>query len=115
MKDDPDELIVENGRAYRGVNKTYTREAIEEIRQGYRCGICDEAQTGGAWPKSCSLCGRDFRGAYEAFWKQFRGEEWVGTTINWSEELRRLDDELERDNWAEHPTTGIVIPAKTRT
>ena len=114
VKDDPNELIVEVGRVYRGVNKTLTREAVEETRAGYRCGICQEPQRDGAWPKTCSLCGRDFQKAYDAFEKGFQGEEWVGTTINWRKEIDRLDDELEQDNWAERPTSGIVIPRSIR-
>ena len=111
VKTDPDELVVEQGRVYSGVNFTLTAEAVDEIHHGYRCGLCHEAQIGGAWPKTCSLCKRPFRKAYEVFCRQFKGEEWVGTTINFAKELDRLDAELEEDNWAEHPTMGIVIPS----
>lgn len=114
VKDDPNELIVERGRVYRGVNKTLTREAVAETHAGRRCGICQEPQIDRAWPKVCSLCKRDFKAAYEAFKKQFKGEEWVGSRINWSEELDRLDDELERDNFAEDPKTGIIIPRSVK-
>ena len=111
VKDDPDELHVINGRVYRGVNKTLTREAWEEVRLGRRCLMCEEPQLQMPFPKKCSLCGFPMRKQQtETLQKLFKGEEWVGTTINWSEELDRLDDELERDNWAEHPTSGIVIP-----
>ena len=56
VKDDPDELIVENGRVYRGVNKTLTREAIDQVKAGYRCLRCEEPQLS-PWPAKCSLCG----------------------------------------------------------
>lgn len=113
VKDDPNEIVVEAGRTYRGVNFTLTREAMDEVHQGVRCGLCHEAIRPGvdsAWPESCWLCRRPFRKAYEVFKKQFQGEEWVGTTIDFGKELDRLDDELERDNWAERPTSGIIVP-----
>ena len=111
VKDDPDELIVENGRVYRGVNKTLTAEAVEQIRLGLRCLRCEEPQIHGAWPKECSLCRFPIKAEQmRLFERWFKGEQWVGSTINWSHELDRLDDELERDNWAEHPTLGIVVP-----
>lgn len=110
VKHDPNELIVDRGRVYGGVNKTYTREAVDEFHAGRRCGNCDEPQTREAWPKKCSLCGVDFKKAYDQWCKRFQGDEWVGSRIDWREEMDRLDGELERDNWAEHPTSGIIIP-----
>ena len=115
VKTDPNERIgVGSRRPTRGVNYTFTREAAEEIRQGRRCGECHEPQLKEAWPKRCSLCHADFKFAYDRWEKRFQGEEWVGTTINWRDEMDRLDDELERDNWAEHPTVGIVLPPGVR-
>lgn len=113
VKSDPDEIVVEQGRVYQGVNFTLTREAVDEIHAGVRCGLCHEAirpSVDKAWPENCWLCKRPFRKAYEVFNKQFQGEEWVGTTIDFRKELDRLDDELERDNWEATPTTGIVVP-----
>ena len=111
VKDDPNELVIMRGRTYRGVNKTLTREAWEEVRVGRRCLMCEEPQVKEAFPKFCSLCKYPMKtDQMKDFEKLFIGEEWVGTTIDFRKELERLDDELERDNWAEHPTTGIVIP-----
>src|SRR5207302_9047908 len=55
--DDPNELIVEEGRITRGAEITWTREAVSQVHLGYRCGICGEAQET-AWPKLCWLCKR---------------------------------------------------------
>lgn len=115
VKPDPGELIVQNGRVYSGVNKTLTAEAIEQVRTGFRCILCEEPQINGSWPEKCGLCGFPIKEKQaELFKKQFKGEEWVGSTIKWSEELDRLDDELERDNWAESPTSGIIIPRSVK-
>ncbi len=104
------EVIIDQGRVYEGVNETVTREAFQEIQAGRRCGICKEPQLDKAWPKQCSLCQRDFRRCYDQFMRRFQGEEWVGSRIDERAEIDRLDAELEEDNWNEHPTTGIVIP-----
>ncbi len=115
VKTDPHEIVVQESRVTQGVNKTLTREAWEEVRIGRRCVMCEEPQLREAFPKQCSLCGFPMRAEQmKYFEKLFVGEEWVGTTINFSEELDRLDDELERDNWAEHPTLGIVVPRGVR-
>ncbi len=115
VKDDPNELVIENGKVYRGVNKTLTAEAIEQIKTGYRCIRCEEPQMKGAWPERCSLCGFPIKDKQmELFHKWFKGEEWVGSRINYREEIDRLDDELERDNWEESPTSGIIIPRSVR-
>lgn len=114
VKDDPFELIVQNGRVTQGVNKTYTREAFEEIRVGRRCIMCDEPQLHGEMPKECSLCKfpmaeqqHRYLGAMD------QGEEHVGTTIDFRAEIDRMDAELEQENWTADPmrSTGIVIPA----
>jgi ribosomal protein L37E len=111
VKDDPDELIVQDGRVTRGVNKTLTPEAWEEVRVGRRCVMCEEPQLKEAFPKQCSLCGFPMKKEQMRYFeKLFAGEEWVGTSIDFRAELDRMDDELERDNWAEHPTLGIVVP-----
>ncbi len=111
VKDDPNELVIIKGRVYGGVNKTLTREAIEQIKDGVRCILCEEPQLKGPWPKACSLCGFPIAKEQLAlFEKTFKGEEWVGSTINFSEELDRLDAELEEDNWREQPTRGILLP-----
>ena len=115
VKDDPNELVVHNGRVTRGVNKTLTAEAIDQIKSGYRCLMCEEPQVKGAWPEKCSLCGFPIKAEQmDLFKKWFKGEEWVGSRINWREEIDRLDDELERDNWAESPTSGIIIPRSVK-
>ncbi len=111
VKNDPHELIVQNGRVTEGVNKTYTREAFEEIRLGRRCIMCDEPQVKAEMPEKCSLCGfpmAEQQHRYLAAMDQ--GEEWVGTTINFREEIDRMDAELEQENWEENPTTGIIVP-----
>lgn len=111
VKADPNEVVVMKGRVYAGVNKTLTAEAIQEIKDGVRCIICEEPQLKGAWPKACALCGFPIKkDQMKLFEKTFKGEEWVGTTINFDKELDRLDAELEEDNWREHPTSGIVLP-----
>lgn len=117
VKEDPNEIVVEAGRVYGGVNFTLTKEAVDEIHQGVRCGLCHEAirpAVDKAWPENCWLCRRPFRPGYEAFVKQFQGEEWVGTTIDFGKELDRLDDELDRDKWAESGSSGIVIPRSVK-
>ncbi len=115
VKDDPNELIIENGNVYQGVNKTLTAEAVEQVRTGFRCIRCEEPQINGAWPDKCGLCGFPIKAEQmKLFEKAFKGEEWVGSTINWRSEMDRLDDELERDNWAESPTSGIIIPRSVR-
>lgn len=113
VKTDPNEIVIDGTRVSQGVNFTFTREAVDEIHAGVRCGHCHEAirpAVDHAWPKTCWLCGWDFAKAHELFNRQFQGEEWVGTTIDFRKEIDRLDDELERDNFAERPTRGIVIP-----
>lgn len=118
VKDDPNEIVVENGRVTQGVNFTLTREAVAQIHAGVRCGLCHEAirpSVDKAWPETCWLCKRPFDKAYEVFKKQFQGEEWVGTTIDFRKEIDRMDAELEHDNWKEHPTSGIVIPRSVKT
>lgn len=114
VKTDPNERVVHGRRTMQGVNVTLTADAVAEIRDGRRCGECYEPQLVKAWPDACSLCRADFKLAYDRFERRFQGEEWVGTTINFRDEMDRLDDELERDNWAEHPTTGIVLPPGVR-
>jgi ribosomal protein L37E len=111
VKDDPAEIIVLNDRVTRGVNKTLTREAWEEVRIGRRCIRCEEPQLKEEFPKQCSLCGFPMKEHQMRYFERlFQGEEWVGSTIDWRAELDRMDDELERDNFADHPTSGIVIP-----
>ena len=110
VKTDPHERVIHGRRTTQGVNFTFTREAVEEIRQGRRCGECHEPQLLGDWPKRCAVCQADFKFAYDRWEKRFQGEEWVGTTINWRDEMDRLDDELERDNWAADAKTSILLP-----
>jgi hypothetical protein len=111
VKTDPSEIVVQNGRVTQGVNRTYTREAFEELRVGRRCIMCDEPQIKEAFPKECSLCRFPMKNEQLNYLaKMDQGEEHVGTTINFSEELDRMDDEIERDKWAEHPTSGIIVP-----
>lgn len=111
VKDDPHELIVLNDRVTQGVNKTLTREAFEEVRVGRRCIMCEEPQLKGAFPKECSLCGFPMREEQIRYLEKLdQGEEWVGTSINFRDEIDRMDAELEQENWQEHPTLGIVIP-----
>jgi len=115
VKEDPNELVVLESRVMGGVNKTLTREAWEEVRVGRRCVMCEEPQVKEAFPKQCSLCGFPIRDEQMKYFERlFKGEEWVGSTIRWSEEMDRLDDELERDNFAERPTRGIVLPRGVR-
>ena len=115
VKDDSAELVVHEGTVYRGVNKTYTAEAVAEFHAGRRCGYCDEPFIHQAWPKECPVCRRDVKKAYDQWTRRFVGEEWVGSTINWRQEMDRLDDELERDNFAaEHTIGGVVIPKGVR-
>lgn len=117
VKADPNEIVVEQGRVYQGVNFTLTKEAVDEIHAGVRCGLCHEAirpSVDKAWPENCWLCHRPFKKAYEVFNKQFQGEEWVGTTINFKDELDRLDAEHEEDKWVQSPTTGIIIPRSVK-
>jgi hypothetical protein len=110
VKNDPNEIWIVHGKPRQGVNITFTAEAWEEFHQGRRCGECHEPQVKKPWPKTCGICHNDFRLMYDRLMRRYQGEEWVGTTINWRSEMDRLDDELERDNWAEHPTLGIVVP-----
>lgn len=111
VKNDPHELIVHDDRVTVGVNKTLTREAWEEVRVGRRCVMCEEPQIKEAFPTQCSLCRFPMKKEQMRYFeKLFVGEEWVGTTINFRDELDRMDAELERDNWEERPTSGIVIP-----
>lgn len=111
VKDDPNELVIIKGRVYRGVNKTLTAAAIEQIKDGVRCIMCEEPQLKGPWPKTCALCGFPIaKEQARLFEKTFKGEEWVGTTIDFGKELDRLDAELEEDNWKERPTRGVVLP-----
>lgn len=116
VKSDPDERIIDRGRVYQGVNYTFTREAFDEFHAGRRCGLCHEPQIREAWPKRCAneYCNVDFKKAYDLWCKQFQGEEWVGSRIDWRAEMDRLDGELEQDNWKEHPTSGIIIPEGAR-
>ena len=115
VKNDPDELIVLDDRVTLGVNKTLTREAWEQVRVGRRCVMCEEPQLKEAFPRQCSLCGFPMRDEQMKYFERlFVGEEHVGTTIDFDKELDRLDDELERDNFAERPTRGIVLPRGMR-
>lgn len=118
VKNDPYELIVHDGRVTQGVNKTYTREAFEEIRVGRRCIMCDEPQLKEEMPAECSLCKFPMREQQHRYLGALdQGDEWVGTTINFREEIDRLDAELEEDNWVADPmrSTGIVIPRGVKT
>lgn len=110
VKPDPNERWIDGRRKTQGVNFTFTREAVEEIRQGRRCGECHEPQVLQDWPKRCSVCHADFKFAYDRWERRFQGEEWVGPTVNMRDEIERLDAELEQDNWEANPTTGIVLP-----
>jgi hypothetical protein len=115
VKNDPNEIVIQGERVTGGVNKTLTAEAIEQVRTGFRCLMCEEPQVNGAFPAKCGLCGFPMKEKQaDMFKKLFKGEEWVGSTINWTDELDRLDDELERDNWQESPTSGIIIPRSVK-
>ena len=115
VKTDPDEIMILDDRVTQGVNKTLTPEAWEQVRVGRRCVMCEEPQVKEAFPVQCSLCGFPMRDEQMKYFERlFAGEEWVGTTINFTEELDRLDDELERDNFAANPSKGIVLQRGVR-
>lgn len=116
VETDPHELDNIGGRFAQGVNKTYTREAFEEIRVGRRCIMCDEPQLKEAMPETCALCGFQMRKQQHRYLAALdQGEEWVGTTIDFRKEIDRMDAELEQENWEENPTTGIIVPRKVKT
>lgn len=114
VKENPSELFVIDGEARGGIEEGLTEDTVNRIRAGYMCVICKEPHEK-PWPKLCSLCGFAMRLNQERVFKTlFRGEARLGhdygPTVNIEQEIDRLDDELERDNWAEHPTLGIVVP-----
>lgn len=98
-----------------GVEMGLTPDDINRIREGYVCIKCKEPQPR-PFPKTCSLCGLPMAEAQrELFAKLYHGtategRDW-GSSIDWTDELDRLDWELEQDNWeAAGNVPGIIVP-----
>lgn len=124
VKENPDELVEMGGDLRGGIEEGLSPETFERIREGRLCLICKEPQSV-PFPEVCEMtwtfqgsqqgCGFPIRDQQLRYLEILdRGEAVLGrdygSKINLDEELDRLDDELERDNWAEHPTSGIIIP-----
>ena len=116
VKENPDELFEINGQLRGGIEEGLTIETFERVREGYLCIICKEPHET-PFPTKCSLCSFPMRDQQARYLQTLdRGKAVLGrdygTSIDFDKELDRLDDEIERDEWADHPTLGIVIPQK---
>lgn len=116
VKKDPSLLVAFGDDDLRqGVEMGLSPDDVNRIRQGYVCIKCKEPQPV-PFPEACSLCKLPMREAQrELFAKLYQGDakqgrDW-GSSINFTDEIDRLDWELDRDNWVDAGNVpGIIVP-----
>lgn len=116
-RQDKNSLIFDGKELRGGTEVGFSPDTIQRMREDRMCPACWEPFEKPG-PARCTLCGLGKKERRKLFEGAFAGEviegEDFGSRIDWRGEVDRLDAELERDNWAEHPRLGIVIPKGVR-
>lgn len=101
VEEDVDRVKHEDGRTYMHYEFALRPEDVERIRLGYVCANvpCFEVHPE-PFPENCTLCGFPMRELQMIrFEKEFVGDRWVGSTETLEDELARLTEQADRENY----------------
>lgn len=97
-----------DGRVFSDISVTFKRSDVERMRQGYACLQCwEKVET--PFPDVCPVCTYPMADRQASdFACDFEGVQWVGSRVDYENEMDGLRDWDARDR--HYPGTQILVP-----